>query len=134
MRRPLTALLSIIALVVMLGMAKAPGPEVPIPDINYHATVKDAQGIATRLEQTSWEGVTYFSGTRGKGSVTIAFGKIKKIAAAGTAAQGKKDFQVTLRSGDVVAVTLEGESTVMGTTSFGTFRITIRDVGEIIFE
>jgi hypothetical protein len=134
MKRPVAIVCAFIALAIMLGMARPPGPEVPTPDIDYHVTVKDAQGISTKLQQTSWEGATYFSGTRGKGSVTIAFGKIKKVTAAGSAAEGKKDFQVTLKSGDVVAVTLDGEAILMGMTSFGTYRITIRDIGEIIFD
>lgn len=120
--------------VMLTGMGKAPGPEVPTPEIDFKVTVRDDQDITTRLQHASWDGNIFFTGNRGRGTVTISFEKVKKAVNMGTGVAGKTDFQITLRSGDVVAVSLPNDARLLGTTSFGTFRILVQNIKEINFE
>jgi len=46
----------------------------------------------------------------------------------------RSDFQVTLKNGDVVAVSLESDERLLGVTSFGTYRIAAKNIKEIVFE
>ncbi|OGQ51117.1 MAG: hypothetical protein A3J24_13165 [Deltaproteobacteria bacterium RIFCSPLOWO2_02_FULL_53_8] len=120
--------------VVLTGMGKAPGPDVPKPEIDFKVTVRDDQDITTRLQHASWDGNIFFTGTRGRGTVTISFEKVKKAVNMGTGSANKADFQITLRSGDVVAVSLPNDARLLGITSFGTFRILVQNIKEINFE
>ncbi|MBI5344393.1 MAG: hypothetical protein HZB21_06915 [Deltaproteobacteria bacterium] len=125
---------AIILWVFTAGMGKAPGPDVPLPEVDFKATIRDDQDIATKVTHASWDGNTYITGTRGKGAVAIAFEKIRKIAGVGTGTGTQKDFQITLKNGEVVAVSLDDESKFYGTTSFGTYRISAKNIKEIAFE
>jgi hypothetical protein len=119
---------------LLVGMGKAPGPDVPMPEIDFRATVRDDQDIATKVAHASWEGNTYFTGTRGKGTVTISFERVKKVTSMGTGQNNKSDFQITLKNGEVVAVTFDNDAKFLGTTSFGTYRLVAKNIREIIFE
>ena len=119
---------------ILVGMGKAPGPDVPMPEIDFKATVRDDQDIATKVAHSSWEGNTYFTGTRGKGTVTISFEKVKKVTSMGTGNANKSDFQITLKNGEVVAVTFDNDAKFLGTTNFGTYRIVAKNIREITFE
>lgn len=116
------------------GMGKTPGPDVPTPEIDFKATVRDDQDIPTKLTRTSWDGNIFFTGIRGKGTVTISFEKVRKVSAMGTGRDNKSDFQITLKSGDVVAVSFPNDARLTGATSFGTFRILAHNIKEITFE
>ncbi|MBI5681731.1 MAG: hypothetical protein HZC45_00915 [Deltaproteobacteria bacterium] len=118
----------------LTGMGQVPQNEVPKPEIRFNATVIDDQGISTKCQDVSWDGKVYFIGTRGKGTISIPFEKIKKIVFIGESRGGKKDAQVTLRSGEVVAVSFDDENRFYGTTNFGNYRISARNIREIIFE
>lgn len=134
MKRLLIVLLLIAGWVVFAGMGKTPESEIPKPEIDFSATVIDDQGISTKCRFVSWEGQLFFVGFRGKGSVSIPFEKVKKVVFIGESGSGKKDTQITLRNGDVVAVTFDDESRFYGTTTFGTYKITTKNIKEIIFE
>lgn len=120
--------------VLLVGMGQKPGPEVPLPEIDFKATVRDDQDIATKISHASWEGGIFFTGMRGKGVVTISFEKVKKVSATGSGSGTKSDFQITLKNGDVVAVSLDNESRFLGTTSFGSLRISAKNIKEIVFD
>lgn len=134
MRNILTVLLIIMGWVIFAGMGRAPESEIPKPSIDFTATVVDDQGISTKCSFVTWEGQLFFIGARGKGSVSIPFEKVKKVVFIGETREGKKDAQVTMRSGEVVAVTFDDESRFYGTTSFGTYKILTKNIKEIIFE
>lgn len=119
---------------MLTGMGKAPGPDVPTPEIDFHATVRDDQEITTKLQHASWDGNIFFTGTRGKGTVTISFEKVRKAVNMGTGTGGKTDFQITLKSGDVVAVSLSSDARLLGITTFGTYRVLAQNIKEITFE
>lgn len=133
-RRSLWVLSAFFFWVFLVGMGKAPSPEVPMPEIDFKSTVRDDQDVATKVSHSSWEGNIFITGTRGKGTVTISFEKIKKIAAVGTGSGNRSDFQVTLKNGDVVAVSLDNDAKFLGSTNFGTYRIVAKNIKEITFE
>ncbi len=134
MKRLLICFTTVLAWVFLTAMGTRPGTEVPVPEVNFKATVIDDQDISTKCENVSWEGRTYFTGMRGKGVVTIPFEKVKKITVVGERGDGRVDFQVMLRNGDIVAVTFDDEERFFGTTDFGTYRILAKNIKEIIFE
>lgn len=116
------------------GMGRSPGTEVPLPGTDIRATIKDDQEISTKVNHASFEGDTFFSGSRGKATVTIAFENAKKAVNAGKSADNKIDFQITLRSGEVVAISINDNAKFSGVTSFGTYRIGASNIKEITFE
>lgn len=134
MKKSLWLLSAVFFWVMLVGMGKAPGPEVPMPEIDFKATVRDDQDIATKVSHASWEGNIFFSGTRGKGTVTISFEKIKKVTAMGTGNATQSDFKITLKSGDEVAVSFDNEARFLGSTNFGTYRILAKNIKEITFD
>lgn len=134
MKKGLFSIFILTGWMILTGMGQTPQSEIPKPEMKFKATVIDDQGISTKLHEVSWEGRVYLSGTRGKGTVSIQFEKIRKIVFIGEARNGKKDAQVTLKNGEVVAVTFDDENRFYGATSFGNYRILARNIKEIIFE
>lgn len=134
MKNIAAVLLLLAGWVVFAGMGKALDSEIPKPSVDFAATVLDDQGISTKCRFVNWEGQLFFTGARGKGIVSIPFENVKKVVFIGESVGGKKDAQVNLRGGEVVAVTFDEESRFYGTTTFGTYRITAKNVKEIIFE
>lgn len=120
--------------ILVAGMGPPPGQDVPKPEIDFKATVTDTQDIGTKLHHASWNGNIFITAVRGKGIVTISFEKIRKLSAVGTGSENKKDFQITLRNGEVVAVSLEEDSKFLGITTYGTFRIPAKNIKEIAFD
>jgi hypothetical protein len=120
--------------VMLVGMGSGPGAEVPTVEIDFKATVLDDQDISTKMHQASWEGNIFFTGLRGKGVVTISFAKVRKVVSVGLSTGTMKDFQVTLKNGDVVAVSFDVDSRFQGVTDFGTYRVIARNIKEITFE
>lgn len=133
-KRALAVLTFVFLWVSLVAMGKGPGPDVPVPEVNYTATVRDDQDITTKVANSSWEGNIFFIGTRGKGTVTVTFEKIKKIVATGSGTNNKSDFQVTMKSGDVVAISLDNDQRFMGSTNYGTYRILAKNIKEINFD
>jgi hypothetical protein len=133
-KRHLWILPAVVVWVLLTGMSKPPGPEVPVPEIDFKATVRDDQDITTKISRASWNGEIFFTGSRGKGSITISFEKVKKVTATGSGGENKTDFQVTLKSGDVVAVSFNNDDKLLGTTNFGTYRILAKNLKEVVFE
>ena len=134
MKKSAWAATAVLFWVLLVGMGQAPGPEVPIPEINFRATVRDDQDITTKVSNASWGGNIYFRGMRGKGTVTISFEKVKKVAAVGTGMGDRIDFQITLKNGDVVAVSFDNEDTFIGATNFGSYRIVAKNIKDITFD
>ena len=121
--------------VFLAAMAKAPGTEVPTPAIDFKATVRDDQDVQTKVHHASLDGNTFFTGTRGKGIVTIAFEKVKKVIIVPSSNDGRNsDFTVTLKTGEAVTISINNDTRFFGSTSFGTYRIAAKNIKEIVFE
>lgn len=129
-----------IAIIAMLwltlvGMAKAPGTDVPTPAMDFKATIRDDQDIQTKVHHASLDGNTFFTGTRGKGTITIAFEKVKKAMMVPSSGDTRNsDFTITLKTGEVVTISLNNDARFFGTTSFGTYRISAKNIKEVVFE
>jgi len=124
-----------IALWFMLAaMGGMPSEETPKPEIDFHATVIDNQNISTECEEVTWEGEIFFVATRGKGIVTIPFEKVKRVLFIGSVSSGRKNARITLRNGAVVAVSFDAKARLYGLTDFGSYRITVENLKEIIFK
>ncbi|MFQ5586906.1 MAG: hypothetical protein ACE5GF_08815 [Thermodesulfobacteriota bacterium] len=134
MKRLQLAISFVFLWVVLVAMSQAPVGEIPTPEISYTATFIDDQEISTLCQEVSWEGKTFLRGMRGKGIVTIPFEKIRRVVFVGEMQEGKRDAQVTLRNGDVVAITFDGEVMLYGMASFGSYQITVKHLKEIVFE
>jgi hypothetical protein len=134
MRRPLFAIIFICMWITLTGMSQPPQGRIPTPEIDFAATFIDDQEISTNCREVSWEGKTFLTGMRGKGTVTIPFEKVKRVVFIGDVREGKRDAQVTLRNGEVVAVTFDGESRLYGMTSYGSYQITVKNLNEIVFD
>ncbi|MCK4739369.1 MAG: hypothetical protein KAT46_05415 [Deltaproteobacteria bacterium] len=107
----------------------------PEPDVNFHATLTDDQGVRTKCTKVSWEGATFISAKRGSAMVTIPFEKVRKfVYIIEGENHNEMEFRVTLRQGEVVAVTVDASTRLFGQTSFGNYRIPLRNVREVIFD
>ncbi len=133
-KKRLWILPALVVWIFLTGMGKPPGTEVPVPEMDFKATVIDDQDIATKISRASWNGQIFFSGMRGKGSITISFEKVKKVKAIKSGSGNKSDFQVILKNGAVVAVSFNNDDTLLGITNFGTYSILAKNIKEIIFE
>lgn len=134
MKKNLLIIVSVLIWIISTGLGGGPLEEAPKPKISLTATIIDDQGISTRLKDITLDGRVYFTGNRGKGLITIPFEKVKKVNFIGDPREGKKDAQVTLREGESIGITFDEEAILYGVTQFGTYRILIKNVKEIIFE
>ncbi len=134
MKRYLIPLITLPLWLVLTAMGGQPPGEAPKPEISFEATIIDDQNISTRCREVTWQGKIFFIGTRGKGVVSIPFAKVKTVKFIGNAVGGKKDAQVTLKNGEVVAVSFDTEARLYGVTSFGSYKIYARNLKEIIFD
>jgi hypothetical protein len=128
---PLVAML--LVFLALSGMGSTPPGATPVPDAEFAATVIDAQGMSTKCTTVSWEGKTFFPARRGRGIITISFARVKKVEFLGETTEKSLDAQITLKSGEVVAVAFEPQARFFGNTSFGTYWITSKNIREIIF-
>ncbi len=134
MKRVVPVVWIMLGWVVLVAMGAAPESEVPVPEVEFTATVTDDQGISTKCTSSSWEGEVFFKAMRGNAFITIPFEKVKKAVFVAEAGQGKVDFQIMLKSGEVVAVTFDEDARFFGKTGFGTYRILAKNIREIVFE
>ncbi|MFZ3072668.1 MAG: hypothetical protein WA162_05450 [Thermodesulfobacteriota bacterium] len=134
MKKNLSVFMAVAAFALLTAMGGTPDSEVPVPKVDFRVTITDDQDVITKCANVSWEGETFFKAERGKGVVTVPFEKIKKIVKIGSAVNRKTDFQLLLKTGEVVAVTTDDDMRFFGVTSFGTYRIFAKNIKEISFE
>lgn len=133
MKRGLILLVMAAVALVCMGMGGLGGqPEgsVPETDINIQAQVKDRDGTMISLNQFSLDGKTFLEALRGRGKLSIPFQQIDII----TFGEVKGDrvlVDVRLKSGEVLALTIRSRAQFYGSTGFGAFQITSRDLASI---
>ncbi len=133
MKRGLILLVTAAVALVCMGMGGLGGqPEgsVPETDINIQAQVKDRDGTMTSLNQFSLDGKTFLEALRGRGKLSIPFQQIDII----TFGEVKGDrvlVDVRLKSGEVLVLTIRSRAQFYGSTGFGAFQITSRDLASI---
>ncbi len=119
---------------IVTGLAAGPMEEVPAPEKSFTATVIDDQDISTKIKDITMNGRLYLVARRGKAVLTIPFEKVKRVTLIGESRDRGREAKVTLRAGDSVGVTLDDDIEISGRTPYGTYRITLKNTKEIIFE
>jgi hypothetical protein len=129
-----TALLLLAALLCM-GMGELgghPAGTVPETDVAITARVVDRTGVETSLTQFSMDAKTFLDAQRGSAQLTVAFQELARISF-GKANGDLMPVRATLKSGDVLELSVRKRSVFYGSTGFGAFVIKARDVARIDF-
>jgi len=87
--------------VLLTGMGTTPTGQVPETEIDFKATITDTQDITTKCKNVSWNGRIFFAATRGKGTISIPFEKVKRAVFLGETALQVLDERVEGRRGAV---------------------------------
>jgi hypothetical protein len=135
MKRGLILLVTAAVALLCMGMGGLGGqPEgsVPETDINIQAQVKDRVGATTSLSQFSMDGQTFLSALRGRGKLSIPFQQIDVINF-GEVKGDQVMVDVRLKSGEALALTIRSRAQFYGSTGFGAFQVTSRDVASLDF-
>lgn len=135
MKRGLISVLLAAVSMLCMGMGGLGGqPEGTIPetDVRIQADIKDRSGIVTSLNQFSMDGKTYLDAWRGQGKLTIPFQHIDTISF-GKVKGDEVEVDATLKSGNVMTLTIRSRAQFYGSTGFGAFQIKSRDVSSINF-
>jgi hypothetical protein len=130
----LTVLVLLVALVCM-GMGELggqPAGAVPETDVPIAAKVVDRSSVETSLTQFSMDAKTFLDAQRGSGQLTIPFQEIASIAF-GKANGDQMSVRVTLKSGDVLDLSVRKRAVFYGSTGYGAFVIKARDLARIEF-
>jgi hypothetical protein len=135
MKRLLLPVLILFVAVICLGMGELggePAGKVPETDVQITAEIVDRAGVETRLTQFSMDAKTYLDAQRGNGQMTIPFQELAAVTF-GKANGDQLPVQVTLKSGQVLDLTVRKRAVFYGSTGFGTFVIKARDLARIKF-
>ena len=135
MKRLLLSVLILLATVICLGMGELggePAGKVPETDVQITAEIVDRAGVETRLTQFSMDAKTYLDAQRGNGQMTIPFQELAAVTF-GKANGDQLPVQVTLKSGQVLDLTVRKRAMFYGSTGFGAFVIKARDLARIEF-
>lgn len=134
MKRGVTIILFLSLWFMITGLASGPMEEVPAPEKSFTATVIDDQDISTKIKDITMNGRLYLIAKRGKAVITIPFEKVKRVTLIGASKNMAREAKVTLKAGDSVGVTFDDDVEISGRTPYGTYRITLKNTKEIIFE
>ena len=124
----------------LMGMGGGSGGNektVPLPQKNFTVTVTDAKGQKAAALRFTWEGKTAFQGQYGSATITVPFEKVQGVKVMASQAGGTPTAvmtKVTLRDGSSLDLGLDRTSKCYGETSFGTYEIFLKDIGEIQFQ
>lgn len=134
------ALVLVLAAVWLMGLGGGTGsggPQIPIPEQNFTATVSDTSGNTLQAKRFTWEGKVYFRAQYGNATVTLPFDKIQSVRVMPAEKSTNPELihaSVTLRSGETVDVTIERASKCYGETKFGNYEIFLKDIATITFQ
>ncbi len=124
---------AVASICLLTAMGGLPAREMPVPELDFRVTIIDNYDVSTKCTNASFEGDTFFEGKRGSGIVTIPFEKISKAKLISKANENEVSFQITLKSGDVIAIKVDADARLFGKTSFGTFKIFAKNIKEVVF-
>lgn len=115
-----------------LGGGEEDGIDVPAANEIWTATLTDNTLTDTPLEEFSWDGYAHMMGTLGAGSISIRFTDISRIEFE-PLEKNKSLALVTLKTGQVKKIGVDGRISLYGKTGFGNFKVQIKDVKRIVF-
>lgn len=111
---------------------KAPRTKAPPTARQFAGIVTDLEGVATHVDQLSYDGELYVPVYRGKGLVVIPFEKILSMDF-GEKAEGKRKVSITFTTNDVEAFLIDENVLFVGTVPFGTYQIETRHMKRLEF-
>ncbi len=135
MKRLVDLGLLLVAALFCTGMGDLGGlPQgtVPETDVQITAKVIDRSGVETTLNQFSMDANTFLDAQRGSGQLTIPFQQLASVTF-GKANGDQMPVQATLKSGQVLDLTVRKRAVFFGSTGFGTFVVKARDLSRIEF-
>lgn len=115
-----------------LGGGEEDGIDVPAANEIWTAVLTDNTLTDTPLEEFSWDGYAHMQGTLGAGNISIRFSDISRIEFEPTE-KNKSLALVTLKTGQVKKIGVDGRVNLYGKTGFGNFKVQIKDVKRIVF-
>jgi len=133
MKRCVLTVLVLLAALFCMGMGELggqPAGTVPETDVQITAKVVDRSGVETSLTQFSMDAKTFLDAQRGSGQLTIPFLELSSLVF-GKANGDQMPVRVTLKSGEVLDVTVRKRSVFYGSTGYGAFVIKARDLARI---
>lgn len=100
---------------------------IPVPARVFEAQVEDVGGTALRIERVSFDGEVFVYGTIGLAQVTVPFDQIASVEFQAGADLDHKIAVVTPSRGEVVRLVVESDKPIYGRTTFGNYKIEVRD-------
>lgn len=103
---------------------------IPSPARNFVFTVTDEEGLETRLEQFSIEGLLYLSGRHGKATVAIPFERISRVQL--QAREGELHAMVATKDGKDLELVVDGRRRCYGRMQYANFQIELRNLEKMV--
>ncbi len=93
--------------------------------------IKDLAGNKIQLQDLQFNKNPYIEGMIGEGKLQIKTQKIKRIEIKENTEKATKSATVSLRSGEMIKIIVDGGTTLAGESSFGTYKIQLSKVKKI---
>lgn len=134
MRRAWPLLLLLLAPPATAGLfgSDAPG-RIPVPARDVAVEVEDVGGTRAALTRFTFDGEVYLYGNLGHALVTVAFEDIARVMFEAGPDEETRTAVVETKAGEVVRVAVEDDKPLYGRTTYGNYRIEVRDVRAIAF-
>jgi len=134
MRSTLITVLVLPAAALLLGMGSLGGvPEgtVPKTDENIKVQISDRSGVTTELNEFSMDGNVFLEGRLGDGKMNVFFRDLQEVAF-GQVGGEEVPAELLLKSGSRMQLEVRKRAVFYGSTGYGAYRITARDVSRIV--
>lgn len=117
-----------------MGMFGQPAvrEEVPQTKERFDAVVEDLEGAVVQVTHLSYDGELYLPVYRGRGLVTIPFGKIRKIEL-GAKQKSRREVTVSFKDETSEAFWMEEDVLFLGKVPYGTYQIEAKDIQKLEF-
>jgi hypothetical protein len=106
--------------------------EVPETKERFDATVEDMDGVVLQVSHISYDGELYLPVYRGKGMVTIPFGKISQMEL-GRKEKSRREVKVSFEDETSELFWLDEDILFLGKVPYGTYQIQAKDLFRLKF-
>lgn len=135
-RRKAIALGIVILVPGLIGMGMFGQPplreEVPQTRERFDATIEDLEGVVVRVTHVSYDGELYFPVYRGKGLVTIPFGRILEIEL-GKKEKSRREVKISFKDERSETFWMDEDILILGKVPYGTYQIQAKDLFRLTF-
>jgi hypothetical protein len=122
---------SVPLLMGMGGLGGVPEGTVPKTDENIKVRISDRSGVTTDLNEFSMDGNVFLEGRRGDGKMNVFFRDLQEVAF-GQVSGDEVPAELLLKSGSRIQLEVRKRVVFYGSTGYGAYRITARDVSRIV--